>query len=562
MYNMGYHPANKDDKDIREAIWIANNKICGYCKKYIELYDLEIDHIIPKSITKADAQTREYYEKLKKDGFLVDCLENFIPIHRHENREKSNYVLDVHSLIIPLNTAKIKVPAILKELRKLKNRKTRDIEISNLRTLIKGDKNKAEKIYDYLTNEGNEFNDKKILQESFDYYIYKKSKSNVVIDGFIPKSLKKEGSCLIVFKSLTIRGCLITFNQNDIFHFLFSGVKTKPELMKRKFVLFNDINQKDHFFIQLGNNRLLLNKSELHNFCNIIDDYFDEYQNILNNIESAAGVSNFLYSKKNNGYKLIDMDLTLWNKLFEFSWEYDWNNGDSEWHIFNRNNLSIQIYNTKNNEVGIHATLFPVKEKNRVTVYWQEGFSYFYRDDDLSLFNTNQKWRADYTLDWLIEKFIPFALYKEYKKEKSFFRKKITFEGFKKNIYYNESEIFFHHKILMDLEKIKNKQMLIIYLKEISNVFNYLRNNENIILSEEVHSLNNVLAYLGKHGNDYFEILTLHQFNSLIGEIINGLRNSNLYLENEHIKSINNILKPLDSYIRKSILFSKYINER
>ena len=94
--------------------------------------------------------------------------------------------------------------------------------------------------------------------------------------------------------------------------------------------------------------------------------------------------------QKNNGYKLLEIDLDLWNKLFEFSWEYDWDNGDSEWHIFNKNNLSIQIYNNKTNEVGIHATLFPVKEKNRVTVYWQEGFSDLYRDDDLSLFNTNK----------------------------------------------------------------------------------------------------------------------------------------------------------------------------
>ena len=415
---MGYHPANKDDKDIREAIWVANNKICGYCKKYIELYDLEIDHIIPKRITKMDVVTREYYEKLKKDGFLVDCLENFIPIHRHENREKSNYVLDVHSLIIPLNTAKIKVPKILSEIEKLKNRKIRDIEISNLRTLINSDKNEAEKIYDYLTNESSEFEDEKAMYESFDYYIYKKSKANVVIDGFIPKSLQKQGSCLIVFKSLTIRGCLITFNQNDIFQFLFSGVKTKPELLKRKFILFNDINQKDLFFVQLGNNRLLLNKHELSNFCEIIDDYYEEYQKILNNIESAAGVSNFSYSQKNNGYKLLEIDLDLWNKLFEFSWEYDWDNGDSEWHIFNKNNLSIQIYNNKTNEVGIHATLFPVKDKNRVTVYWQEGFSNLYSDNDLSLFHTNKKWRADYTLDWLVEKFIPFTLYNEYKKVK------------------------------------------------------------------------------------------------------------------------------------------------
>ena len=73
--------------------------------------------------------------------------------------------------------------------------------------------------------------------------------------------------------------------------------------------------------------------------------------------------------------------------------------------------------------------------------------------------------------------------------------------------------------------------MLLIYFNEIANFINSSENNDNIILNEEVHSLNAVLAYLGKHSNEreenveYFsEIFTLYQINLLIREIINRIK--------------------------------------
>ena len=44
-----YHSSDKNDPDVREAIWQVYDRRCAYCKQYIKLKELDIDHIIPEN---------------------------------------------------------------------------------------------------------------------------------------------------------------------------------------------------------------------------------------------------------------------------------------------------------------------------------------------------------------------------------------------------------------------------------------------------------------------------------------------------------------------------------
>lgn len=616
---MEYHKASKENKNVREAIWKAYDGRCPICKENISLNQLSVDHIIPQKQEELSEDVINFYNKLKKEGFIIDCIENFMPMHQYENREKSNNNLSVYVYENRIEMAKRHSKKVLDILDEIKNRRTTDNIIVKLGGLVNGNLEEAENIYNYLTEDESVFTEERTVYESMDKIAYKNSKTKVSLYGYIPKNVNivnnnyskksnEEGSCLILFTSLKIRGCLITFNQKNILNTLFTGIKTNPNLLLRKFVLFPDNENEIKYFIQLGNNRLLLDLSEVEQLCKIIDDFYDEYIKAIIKIESTIGAENFVPSSNYDGYRLIKVKKWLWDMLLNFSREFDEELGNTEWNIFYRNIAGdIKIFsNSKNKEFGLgfHVTLyseevqydyFPrMKNTDEVYINWKEGYSHSCKDD-LTCFTEKQKWKVDYTYEWLMKKFIPYALYYNYKNNlklfDKFLKKYLDFETYREKLDYNRMGIYSCEYPLIKTGSVYNKEKLIIYIAQLRDG---IRNEEMIFLQADVIksliralcTCINLLKDINyKELKEYVSFIKSDDLKSVIDEVdkfaakltskeydtyfikrifqvlINSFSNSKLDIGITEINMIIRDLTLIDSFVRKEYILKKYLNK-
>lgn len=497
MSNMKYTKRSKRNNDVKEAIWKAYGKYCPICKQYLPLAELTIDRIIPEDQSALSSETLEYYDRLCKDGFMINCLENYMPMHGRENIEKGNKDLGVYQFQHRLLTAKSKVKAILVNLQEKKIRKRKDTLIYQLGNLVGNDDSEAEFIYNYITKQNNEFEVKRDILDGYRHYHCTFAEKNVALFFNIPKTIEEGASCLLTFTSLRISACLITINQNQINEVLFSSVKTSPTKASRKFILFPDRHNNEEYFVQLGNNRFTLKIQELEQLCNIIDDLYDEYIKVFENIENAMGTTEFEYDSDVKGYKLLKMSKQLWNLLFRYSWKYDWDNGNDDRYIFNKTGTQIQInspFSNKNFRGGIHSVLHPVEDIHSIVIYWKEGFSSYYEDNTLNIYNQDQKWKCDYTYEWLMDTFIPNALYEEYLDNLNIgarlLQKKLNFLEFKNKINYKRLGIYRSIPSVSKLKTLDDKRDLLSYF---GNIEILIRNSGKYIYFEygEIISLLN-----------------------------------------------------------------------
>lgn len=71
----------------RAAIWRANDRKCFYCGELVRFADLEIDHLIPQSITTSELDTLRASFGLSASFSVQDSL-NLVPTHHDCNRRK------------------------------------------------------------------------------------------------------------------------------------------------------------------------------------------------------------------------------------------------------------------------------------------------------------------------------------------------------------------------------------------------------------------------------------------------------------------------------------------
>lgn len=134
---------------------------------------------------------------------------------------------------------------------------------------------------------------------------------------------------------------MITFSHNQIINILFQGLHTNISLGMRRFIVGI---QNEMVCLQFPNNRFFLSINEVQQLCEIIDDFVLDYINALQRLEGMLGIKTFEKAKYwTKGYRLMKVDRTLWNTLLRFSNEFDYQNGETEWHVFNRNNMFIQV---------------------------------------------------------------------------------------------------------------------------------------------------------------------------------------------------------------------------
>ena len=118
-----FHPGKQDDQNLRRALYEAYHQTCPYCRRQIlEYSDMQVEHIFPSSYEEKP-ELSEYVKYLNDCGFNTkkpDYVENFLPVHRDCNRDRSNYV-DCFSLSAWHTRAYSKSDAVLKLYKKYSN---------------------------------------------------------------------------------------------------------------------------------------------------------------------------------------------------------------------------------------------------------------------------------------------------------------------------------------------------------------------------------------------------------------------------------------------------------
>ncbi len=115
----------------RAALWRAYDSCCFYCRTPITFVELEIDHLIPESLSHDPDSLRDLLARLDApQEFDLNCLENLVPTHANCNRRKSRLVFSEPSTRYYRELARARVPQVRRLLERL------SIQAANEKLLI------------------------------------------------------------------------------------------------------------------------------------------------------------------------------------------------------------------------------------------------------------------------------------------------------------------------------------------------------------------------------------------------------------------------------------------
>jgi hypothetical protein len=412
---------NKNDDIVRQAIWECHRGRCFYTGLQIgDIKQMEVDHVLSENL---DTQPLEEKQRILRkyklnQDFELNSLENFIPTTKYPNTLKSNkdYSLWIEA---GLDKAKRMAPEIRKKIRGIEKKRNYDQNRALVKSHIAGNYQEAEKLYDYLVDDDQEFSEEKYVNNDGHSAIYHYSKSNILLNAFLPAfSNLGRGSCLIVFRTLKLRNCAITFGHEEILKTFCLNRNTKLHTNLRNFIICQDNQDKKIYYIQLGNARLPLELETVEAMLEIVDDFASQYLDYLHTLNKHSGSYLFQPSEHGNGFRLFKIEKWLWSELMRFSWRFDYDEGDSPWHILDGRSNMFNVYmktDTERFNAGHHATLYPEDvdgSSNEVWVTWApllrdyEQYKY-----DSSPFNSRDLWNANFTYSWLVDELIPYTIY-------------------------------------------------------------------------------------------------------------------------------------------------------
>ena len=243
------------------------------------------------------------------------------------------------------------------------------------------------------------------------------SRPKVRITFHMPYAFE-DAKCEIRFSNPGLNRIKVSLNHTDILGQLMSGLDTSPGSGARRFIRKTD---KDLFETQLGQTQINLLEEEALDLCSCIDIVCGEYKKVIMGAETMFETGNFLLTRERDipgiGFHLISVQLELWDLICKFKLEFDYDKGDSEWHIFDSRVDYIRISKLKESRFLDHAFIYGrrrgeshsddyvrliyglpkwfLETVNRTFGGWQ---------NNIGLYGI---WTATYTQDWLLNEFIP-----------------------------------------------------------------------------------------------------------------------------------------------------------
>ncbi|GIO56910.1 HNH endonuclease [Paenibacillus cineris] len=451
------------EANLRRAIWKAYHKKCFYCGEDVSWRELHIDHFIPRHLD-SDLK-REILSDLKLDvDFEFNSLKNLVPSHSSCNTGRKGKLVP-KSINIVAGTLLItenQIPKILEIKEKLDLEEKYDENIAQMVAHIEKGYVTPEELYDHLSQDDESF----VEAETIEANSARISTKNVMIYCNLPEFPEIHGSLLIAFRSLRIRDCYITFSHLEMVNKLFQGIGSCPESGFREFIVA--YNATKECVVQLGNNRFTLSVDIVRQLCELIDKVAPVYINAVKAIESVFKTQNFSYSS-NGRFKLLKISRSLWRNILEFAREHDYENGDTEWHIFDGRAAYLKIcceipqdkvrdyrlfvYPEAEEREIWESFIYPDEE---VWLCWEPSFLIDNKEDSVK-FKNNIVWDAEYSYQWLKNRLIPVVLEYKKSKQKSFFhnlfkRRKFLMPTFETSDF---TLSVISHNILTDIKNIE-----------------------------------------------------------------------------------------------------------
>jgi hypothetical protein len=399
---------NVHDPDFREAIWKAHNKKCAYSQENLRYIDMDIEHIIPKSLKYQPEKLIRYLQEIgENEDFDLDSVYNLIPINSKVNQRKNNSLLPKKRAIYFLTLAEGKAEKVMENYDKNKKRKKFDKVVRDVWFYVNQGVESPEKIYNRISNDYEIFETKRICNQTY----YRNNKDYVSFKARIPDSFEKDkmGFCEISFRSLKIRDATFYINHPEIVKSLFTGLHTDPNLGLRKFIL---PLENEEYLLTLNQVNFTLTKLEVEQLCSIVDDFSEFYIKSLEKIEDTMQVKYFEKSKRDTigtGYRLIKVNRVFWRELVKFAYNHDSGEGSSKWHIFDQNQNYIKVFTWNQNKFcdGHHVFLEPEIETNHFDPYDELWIVWSPPSSNWGSINNRERWDALFTYNWLIHDLIP-----------------------------------------------------------------------------------------------------------------------------------------------------------
>ena len=86
-----YEKIDKSEPALRKALYESHKHKCVYCGDKIVPKNLQVDHILAKNAqTSTDDEFNKYLSELDSKGFIIDSIENYLPVCPSCNNKKSN----------------------------------------------------------------------------------------------------------------------------------------------------------------------------------------------------------------------------------------------------------------------------------------------------------------------------------------------------------------------------------------------------------------------------------------------------------------------------------------
>jgi hypothetical protein len=231
----------------------------------------------------------------------------------------------------------------------------------------------------------------------------------------------EEGSCTIEFSNIMLRGLTCHLSHNEILTDLFVGVGTSPDWKTRRFLK----REKDTFKVVLGKATVTLSEREAYELCEAVDEVCQKYKDLMIEATNTLETWNFTPVTIDNtqGFHLISVKRWLWDLMMRFTSEFDYDNGNSVWHIFNSKPSMIRV--SPKSMPDDHVIILPKANTTYFTdslsnddigLVYTDSITYLSLYDDISReylyedVGPQGVWTATYTREWLLQKLIPTVL--------------------------------------------------------------------------------------------------------------------------------------------------------
>jgi len=420
---------------------------------------------------------------------------------------------------------------------------------------------------------------------------YLRKKGRIYCDAYIPNDFDFSISCLITFKLSNSKNAMITPNEKTIIQDLFSGYKSEPYSVSRKWLVGKYENE---FIIQIGNVRLTVPPQVIIDLSDILDDLFELYALRIKGFEEQLESIKFPVSKQyNEGFKLIKITRGLWYHIHKFAQEHGFRDNNGEWDVFGYDNYFLRVnFRNKDFVWSGNIVIAPEVDNNysnyksyddEIILVWNNlpNEKYTRKDDVNKIINVEE------TYNWLINKLIPQIIFniEQNNYERSFLDKLLnrnellTYENFLSTFdiskyivsdyndnsfdifendllkIVNELQSFYRlqDNIFINIDMLKNLYTGIVELLKNTKCSNlsYLSGNLNdLVINEELNKENLIKAIQNKIINIQEGTTNTFRIDLLLRCYIVIIEDSYNYIDNKLIKTIfsylDNLIKLMD----------------